>query len=76
MVVTLALAVSLLEAYWMLPAHVIAADIDLTKPSNTQKRREQFTHWIRYSYIKLLLKALRYPVISISAVLSVLFWQH
>jgi len=71
MVVTLALAVSLLEAYWMLPAHVIAADIDLTNPSKVQKRREQFTHWIRYSYIKLLLKALRYPVISISAVLSV-----
>ena len=59
MVVTLALAVSLLEAYWMLPAHVIAAKIDLTKPSSTQKQRERFTHWIRYSYIKLLLKALR-----------------
>jgi len=71
MVVTLALAVSLLEAYWMLPAHVIAAKIDLTKPSGTQKQRERFTHWIRYSYIKLLLKALRYPVVSISAVLSV-----
>ena len=71
MVVTLALAVSLLEAYWMLPAHVIAVDIDLTKTSMVQKRREQFTHWIRYSYIKLLLKALRYPVISITVVLSV-----
>jgi multidrug efflux pump subunit AcrB len=71
MVVTLALAVSLLEAYWMLPAHVIAANIDLTNPSRTQQRRERFTHWIRYSYIKLLLKALRYPVISITTVLSV-----
>jgi len=73
MVVTLALAVSLLEAYWMLPAHVIAANINLSNPSRVQKRREQFTHWIRYSYIKLLLKALRYPIISISAVLSVFF---
>jgi len=71
MVVTLALSVSLLEAYWMLPAHVIAANIDLTNPSNIQKRRERFTHWIRYSYIRLLLKALRYPIISISVVLSV-----
>ncbi len=70
-VVTLALIVSLLEAYWMLPAHVIAANIDLTNPSKVQKRRKQFTHWIRYNYIKLLLKALRYPVVSISAVLSV-----
>jgi multidrug efflux pump subunit AcrB len=71
MVVTLALAVSLLEAFWMLPAHVIAANIDLTNPSKVQKYREQFTHWIRYSYIKLLLKALRYPIISISTVFSV-----
>ena len=71
MVVTLALAVSLLEAYWMLPAHVIAANINLRNPSKVQRYREQFTHWIRYSYIKLLLKALRYPIISISAVLSV-----
>lgn len=71
MVVTLALAVSLLEAYWMLPAHVIAAKIDLTNPSKIQRYRERFTHWIRYSYIRLLLKALRYPIVSISAVLTV-----
>lgn len=71
MVVTLALAVSLLEAYWMLPAHVVAANIDFTKASKVQKHREQFTHWIRYSYIKLLLKALRHPIISISVVLLV-----
>lgn len=70
MVVTLALAVSLLEAYWMLPAHVIAAGIEF-KPSRVQLQRERFTHWIRYSYIKLLLKALRYPVVSISSVLAV-----
>ncbi len=71
MVVTLALAVSLLEAYWMLPAHVIAAKIDLTRPSKGKKRRERFTSWVRYSYIKLLLKALRYPIISISATCSI-----
>lgn len=70
-VVTLALAVSLLEAYWMLPAHVIAVNIDLTRPSKIQKRREQFTHWIRYSYVKLLLKALRHPLVFISAILSI-----
>ncbi len=71
MVVTLALAVSLLEAYWMLPAHVIAAKVNFTKPSKVQKCRETFTHWIRYNYIKLLLKALRHPVISLAAVMLV-----
>ncbi|MCG8378497.1 MAG: efflux RND transporter permease subunit, partial [Proteobacteria bacterium] len=36
LVVTLALAVSLLEAYWMLPAHVIATKLNFRKPSKQQ----------------------------------------
>lgn len=64
-VVTIALALSLFEAYWMLPAHVIAAKLDLTKPSKQQQKREAATHWIRLKYTRLLLKALRYPIRSI-----------
>jgi multidrug efflux pump subunit AcrB len=70
-VVTLALALSLFEAYWMLPAHVIAAKLNLSKPSKQQKIREAATHWIRIRYTRLLLKALRYPVRSIITVLFV-----
>ncbi len=70
-VVTLALAISLIEAYWMLPAHVIASNINFSRPSNTQLRREAFTHWIRLNYVKLLLKALRRPILSIALVLTV-----
>jgi len=70
-VVTLALAISLFEAYWMLPAHVIAAKLNFKNPSKQQQRREAATHWIRVKYTKLLLKALRYPVRSISVVLFV-----
>ncbi len=70
-VVTLALAISLLEAYWMLPAHVIAAKLNLTKPSRQQQIREAATHWIRIKYTQLLLKALRYPVRSIITVLFI-----
>jgi multidrug efflux pump subunit AcrB len=70
-VVTLALAISLLEAYWMLPAHVIATKLNLSKPSKSQQKREAATHWVRLKYTKLLLKALRYPVISIITVLII-----
>lgn len=76
-VVTLALAISLLEAYWMLPAHVIAVKLNLTNPSSTQKKREAATHWIRLKYTRLLLKALRYPVhsiITIIIIFSLAFW--
>jgi multidrug efflux pump subunit AcrB len=61
MVVTLALLISLFEAYWMLPAHVIAAGIQYRTKSKMQRRREAFTHWVRLKYTRLLLKSLRYP---------------
>ena len=70
-IVTLALAISLIEAYWMLPAHVIATGVNFNKPSLTQLRREAFTHWIRLNYVKLLLKALRRPILSISLIIIV-----
>ena len=71
LVVTLALAISLLEAYWMLPAHVIAAKLDFKKPSGIQVYREAFTHWIRLKYTRLLLKAFRYPLIYLFSVIFV-----
>ncbi len=67
-VVTLALAISLIEAYWMLPAHVIATNINLSRPNKIQRMRWTFTHWIRLNYTRLLLKALRRPIVSISTV--------
>ena len=68
LVVTLALLVSLFEAYWMLPAHVIALRIDYSKRSRTQRLREAATHWVRLRYVQLLLKAMRYPLVSVFAV--------
>lgn len=60
-VVTLALAISLVEAFWMLPAHVHAAKLNFTKKSRIQRWRESFIHWIQLKYSKLLMKALRWP---------------
>jgi len=70
MVVSIALAISLIEAFWMLPAHVIAARISFDKPSRVQKYRERATHWIRIRYVKLLVRALRHRWLTLMAVLA------
>ncbi len=72
LVVTLALLVSLVEAYWMLPSHILAAKVKFTNPSRTQLKREAMTHWIRLRYTQLLLKSLRHPIISVVTVVLVL----
>ncbi len=61
LVVTLALAISLLEAYWLLPTHVVSARINFNNPSRIQRHRERYTHLMQVKYSRLLLKAMRYP---------------
>ena len=70
-VVSLALFVSLFEAYWMLPSHVISAKVDFTNPSPTQRLRNDFTRWVRHRYTTLLLKSLRRPRLSACIAVSV-----
>jgi len=61
MVVTIALALSLVEAYWMLPAHILGANVNFKRPSRIQKMRTNALHWIRVKYTKLLIRAMRWP---------------
>jgi multidrug efflux pump subunit AcrB len=61
LVVTTALAISLVEAYWMLPSHIMAANINLNKPSRIQAFRVHWLHRIRLTYTRLLSKSLRFP---------------
>ncbi|WGZ93852.1 MAG: efflux RND transporter permease subunit [Candidatus Thiothrix putei] len=68
MVVTLALAISLIEAFWMLPAHVASTKMRFDKPSRVQKMRTRATHWIQVKYARLLVKVLRFPRAALSAV--------
>ena len=68
MVVTVALAISLLEAFWMLPAHIMAMGRN-TGRSRLAKRRQSLTHSIRLRYSRWLLKALRRPRLTMLAVL-------
>ncbi|UCH47020.1 MAG: efflux RND transporter permease subunit [Betaproteobacteria bacterium] len=60
-VVTLALAFSLIEAYWMLPAHVMGLKLSFDKPSRAHQYRVRFTHLVRVKYSRALLYVMRRP---------------
>ncbi|HUG24167.1 efflux RND transporter permease subunit [Piscinibacter sp.] len=58
-VVTMALLISLAEAFWMLPTHVTAINLRLDKPSRSQHWRNEFNRRIRLIYGKTLAVVLR-----------------
>jgi multidrug efflux pump subunit AcrB len=68
MVVTTALAISLLEAFWMLPAHMMAFKVGFAQRSRVQRWRERSTHRLQIAYTRALIKVLRRPVLSLTAV--------
>ena len=69
LVVSIALAVSLFEAYWILPAHVLAVKVDFSKSGKVHRKRAAVTHWVRLRYTRMLLKSLRHPVITLSFII-------
>jgi len=70
LVVTIALAISLLEAYWMLPAHIVLSG--KTSASRLQKYRTRLTHGLQLFYTRLLIRSLRRPK-TILMVLCLIF---
>ena len=72
LVVTVALAISLVEAYWMLPAHILGARINFDRPSRFHRTRVNALHWIRINYTRILTRAMRYPK-SILSVMVLMF---
>ena len=69
-VVSVALAISLLEAYWMLPVHISMSRLNISSPGRLQQKRTRFTHWLRLKYSVLLIRVLRNPKRSLAAVLA------
>ncbi len=61
-IVTLALAISLIEAYWILPVHV--ATVGKTPPADDWRAR--FNHRLRIGYARWLLALLRWPRLSLA----------
>ncbi|MEZ5647303.1 MAG: efflux RND transporter permease subunit [Burkholderiaceae bacterium] len=72
-VVTLALAISLVEAFWMMPVHVSAIGVRFDRPSRMHRWRERFTRGIRLRYGQILAYVLRRPIrFAVAGVVSVL----
>lgn len=60
-VVTLALVISLAEAFWMMPVHVSVIGVRLDRPSRVQAWRNRFNRGIRLRYGQALAYVLRRP---------------
>lgn len=69
-VVTVALALSLVEAYWMLPAHLLAMPAS-DRDSRAHRLRRSFNRRIRRIYMLLLVKVLRRPWLAFAALMTV-----
>jgi len=72
LVVSIALLVSLFEAYWILPAHVLAMKVHFTRAGKLHERRTAVTHRARVGYTRLLLKSLRHPVLTLILLLLIM----
>ncbi len=70
LVVTSALAISLVEAFWLLPAHVMGMKVSFAKPSRIHRIREGFQRGIRKGYTWLLIKMLRCPLLGLLLMIS------
>ncbi len=68
-VVSLALLISLVEAFWMLPAHISALPPAPPKPGRVQIWRTRFTRRLRSAYSRWLIKVFRHPKLSLGAML-------
>ena len=65
LVVTTALLISLVEAYWMLPGHVMAAKVSMSQPTTMDLRRERVIRKVRHIYGLALVKVMRHPRLSL-----------
>ncbi|MCP5017573.1 MAG: efflux RND transporter permease subunit [Ketobacter sp.] len=69
-VVCIGLAVSLLEAFWMLPAHVAGLNVNFNKETWLQRKRNRLTRKLRHNYSLLLIRVMRHPWRSVLGVLA------
>ncbi|MDP1611579.1 MAG: efflux RND transporter permease subunit [Sulfuritalea sp.] len=71
-VVTLGLSISLLEAYWMLPAHM-AIMAPKAGDGHLNNWRDRFNHFLRVKYSRWLLWVMRRPVRSLVIAVGLMF---
>lgn len=66
LVVSTALLISLIEAFWLLPGHIVGAKLGQVRPTKTERIRQRVTGSIRKRYTRFLISVLRHPVRSAS----------
>lgn len=71
-VVITALLISLVEAYWMLPAHVMASAGRYQGQKAQKSWRWRMTEAVKHAYSTSLLKLLRYPIIMILLIIGLI----
>ncbi len=69
-VVITALIISLIEAYWLLPAHIIAAKVNFRRYSRLHQVREKMQYSLRHVYVRTLIRVLRHPIIALLALFT------
>ena len=72
LVATTALFISLVEAYWILPSHVLGAKVNFAAAGNVQRKREAANHRLRLYFTKLLVKSLRRPLVTLLLIVLVI----
>ena len=70
-VVTVGLLVSLLEAYWIMPTHILTLGMG-SRRSRLQPWRERFTHSVRVKYARLLVAVMRRPKAGVAVLILVM----
>jgi multidrug efflux pump subunit AcrB len=66
LVVSVALLISLVEAFWMLPSHVLGSGMKLDHSGKMQQFRTRLNRGIRHLYTNLLILALRRPIATLA----------
>lgn len=66
LVVSVALLISLVEAFWMLPSHVLGSGMKLDHGGKMQQFRTRLNRGIRHLYTHLLIRALRRPIATLA----------
>ncbi len=66
LVVSVALLISLVEAFWMLPSHVLGSGMKLDHSGKMQQFRTRLNRGIRHLYTHLLIRALRRPIATLA----------
>ena len=66
LVVSIALVISLIEAFWMLPSHVLGSGVTMDHVGRTQRFRTRLNRGIRHTYTRLLIRGMRRPIVTLA----------